>query len=142
MRLIARALVRCSLLPAVALLAACAHAPDSGDVPPGASFEANILTDGTKLFVYAVRRGGAGDRESAGDGGPRPQQASTRGAQNMKRGLEGMLAQNHYCRDGYLVLEQYDDRTGSVIRGECREAATAHDRELFPRSHVDSRHEL
>ena len=110
-------------------LGACSHTPDAGDVLPGATFTTKILADGTKLFVYA-QRFARRDGDMEGDGGNRGNR-SAQVAQITQRGVQTMLAQNLYCRDGYVVLEQYEERTSYVIRGECREAATSADREKF-----------
>lgn len=64
---------------------------------------------------------------------PQPKASAARIAQNVQRNLGAMLAQNRYCRDGYVVLEQYEERTGYVIRGECRDSANENDRRLFSR---------
>lgn len=123
------------------LLSACSNQPTTADIPVGASFTANILADGTKLFVYSERRMNREreeleeERELTGQRSdrPRPKVSGARIAQNVQRNVGAMLAQNHYCRDGYLVLEQYEERTGYVVRGECRDTANESDRRLFPR---------
>lgn len=133
---------------AAALLSACAHTPSADDIPPGATFTANILADNTKLFVYTQRfgRGGPARDEYAeidgyegrgrSSGGGRERGAERSGvSQAAQKGVQAMLAQNKYCRDGYMVLEQYDQHGSYVVRGECRDAATADDRNKFPPSH-------
>ena len=137
-------LFRLFSLTACVALAACAHAPTPSDIALGASFTANILADGTKLFTYSERRLGRDEdmiderreRGMAGQGDERvrPPMSRSRSAQSLQRNLAAMLAQNHYCRDNYMVLEQYEERTGYVIRGECRDPATDSDRQLFPQS--------
>jgi len=127
-----------SALAVVPILAACSHTPTAADIPPGATFTANILADNTKLFVYTQRLGRGGpprDEYAAIDGpGGREREAERAHApQIAKNGVQAMLAQNHYCRDGYMVLEQYDQRGSYVVRGECRDAATADDRNKFSR---------
>lgn len=123
-------------------MSACSHTPTASDIPPGAKFTTKILADDTKLFVYSQRfgrrgaNGGDGEDgmgeahgrgEGIGSGGPSRAQA----AQIALRGVEAMLAQNHYCRDRYVVLEQYDEHGSYIIRGECRDAADSADREKF-----------
>jgi hypothetical protein len=50
-----RLLPRAAGIAVLSLLAvACGHAPSARDVPPGASFAANILDDGTKLFTFST----------------------------------------------------------------------------------------
>lgn len=114
-------------------IAACSHTPSAADIPPQASFTANILADNTKLFVYRQRGFGGPPREdevgSLDRGERRPK---TEDEQKMaRRGVEAMLMQNHYCRDGYMVLEQYEQQRSFVVRGECRDAADASDREKY-----------
>lgn len=117
---------------------ACSHTPSAGDIPPGAAFAARILTDGTKLFTYTVRVMRAGpvgdDRDGFDDmptnRGARPER-SVQFAQSAQRAIQALLAQNHYCRDGHVVLEQYDEHGKYIVRGECRDAATDADREKF-----------
>jgi hypothetical protein len=121
-----------------ALLLACGHTPSPRDIAPGASFTTEILPDATKLFVYTERRQMLDEEieemnELAARRGDarRPKVSPVRSAQALRRNLEAMLAQNNYCRDGYLVLEQYEERKGRVIRGECKDAASASDRQRY-----------
>lgn len=123
-------------------LAACSHAPSASDIPPNVSFAAKILNDDTKLFTYTVHRGrggpggdedmpemgGGGGRGGGMGGGPGRSAPSSKA---LLLGVDAMLAQNHYCRDGYVVLEQYDQHGNYIIRGECKDAATSADREKF-----------
>ena len=124
------------------VLEACSHTPSAGDIPPGAEFTTKILADDTKLFTYSVRVLRAGSNSDSDDiGGDMPsrgssgfaQSSSRRGPseQSMLRGVEAMLAQNHYCREGFVVLEQYDEHGKYIVRGECRDAATGAERERF-----------
>ena len=41
------------------------------------------------------------------------------------------LKETAYCRDGFIELERYVGRSGSQIRGECREGASEADRSKF-----------
>lgn len=41
------------------------------------------------------------------------------------------LANSGYCREGYMQLDEYVDRTSAQIKGECNESATEEDREKF-----------
>ncbi|HEY3700210.1 MAG TPA: hypothetical protein VGK97_12800 [Spongiibacteraceae bacterium] len=119
-------------------LAACSHTPTADDIPPDATFTTSILADNTKLFVYSQRfaRGGA-PREDYASPADRENTVRQRDAERTraplaaKNGVQAMLAQNHYCRAGYMVLEQYDQHGSYVIRGECRDEATAEDRNKF-----------
>jgi hypothetical protein len=121
------------------LAVACGHAPSARDVPPGASFAANILDDGTKLFTFSTHL-------------PRPPMETARSLQAQERqeaeghrrtridpsedsrkALQAMMQENKYCREGYVLHELYEDRTDYVIRGECRDGATDADRARYPR---------
>jgi hypothetical protein len=120
-------------------LAACSHTPDAGDIPPSANFTTKILANDTKLFVYSQRfgRGRPGGEDEPYEGGQGRGSffggppSSAQMSQGALRGVQAMLAQNHYCRDGYVVLEQYDEHGKYIVRGECRDAATSADREKF-----------
>lgn len=123
---------------AVLWLSACSHTPSIDDIPPGATFTTKILADDTKLFTYSQRFGRRGPNE--GDMDDRASEERIRSgssnrtaqiAQTGLRGVQAMLAQNHYCRDGYMVLEQYEQHGSYIIRGECRDAANAADRSKF-----------
>ncbi len=108
-------------------LAACANQPDAGDVPPGVDFKTQMLADGTKLFKVITRE--AIPKERRGLNKP-PEQRRER-PQDMKKIAAAMLAENHYCRSGFVVLEQYQQQHSHVLRGECRDAADASDRQRF-----------
>ena len=118
-------------------LSACSHTPGAGDIPPGATFTTKILADDTKLFVYSQRfaRRGSGSDEGEKDFDAAPDRGGSGRSEQMAkvalRGMQAMLAQNHYCRDGYVVLEQYDQHGSYFIRGECRDAATSAERAKF-----------
>lgn len=117
-----------------ALLSACGHTPTAADIPSGASFTATILADGTKLFLYK-QPGFRGPPEEDRVGSLERGQRGPTTEQMQKialRGVVATLAQNHYCRTGYMVLEQYPQQRSYVVRGECREPADQADREKFP----------
>ena len=122
---------------AVLWLSACSHTPSADDIPPGATFTTKILADDTKLFVYSQRFARRGSNAAEGDDGlsEAPERGGSGRSEQMAksalRGVEAMLAQNHYCRDGYVVLEQYDQHGSYFIRSECRDAANAAERSKF-----------
>ena len=127
---------RAWLLGALLGAAGCAqHQPGPGDIVPGSEFNANILENGTKLFVFSVpmaRPGRGGDVRREMDDEEQMQRARREASHPGPQALQAMLAQNGYCRDGYLVLEQYEQQRRYVTRGECRDDATGQDRERFP----------
>lgn len=121
-------------------LVACSHAPSAGDIPSGVDFATKILADDTKLFTYSQRfmrgeSGASGDADYTTIDNPKMmrERDGMRAAltKSSRKGLEVTLTQNHYCRDGYMVLEQYEQHGSYIIRGECRDAATSADREKF-----------
>jgi hypothetical protein len=136
-----RSLITAAGIAAAGLLvASCGHAPSARDVPAGATFAANILADDTKLFTFSThlprpsieseRRLRAYESEQQAES--RPRQRIDHG-EISKRALQAMLQENGYCREGYVLHELYEDRADYVIRGECRDAATAADRARFSR---------
>ena len=119
---------------AALMLCACGHTPTAADIPSGASFTATILADDTKLFLYK-QPGFRGPPEEDQVGSLERGQRGPTTEQMQKialRGVVATLAQNHYCRTGYMVLEQYPQQRSYVVRGECREPADSADREKFP----------
>lgn len=124
-----------------ALLAGCGSAPNASDVPPGASFAANILDDGTKLFTFELHMQRPGPGAMRGAGGPpdeeqaemRRRSARANLGEASKKALQAMMLENRYCHEGYVIHEMYEDRASYVIRGECRDAATDGDRARYPR---------
>ena len=131
-------------------LCACSHAPSADDIPADATFTTKILANDTKLFVYKQggQRGGGGAPDGGGQGpgggaGEAPDRGGFGGGagpgrgqqsgQAAMRGVQAMLARNHYCREGFVVIEQYEEHGSYTIRGECRDAATSAEREIFTR---------
>ena len=135
-----------SALFAFALLG-CAHQPERDRFARDADFTARILDNGTKLFRVAMRQpmpagrsGGPGDSRNDSGGAdcfpcePGQQVGSrARGGRelDMRKVATAVLEENHYCREGFVVLEQYQAAEGRVLRGECRDAADAGDRQKF-----------
>jgi hypothetical protein len=119
----------------------CAQEPARSNVPSGASFMADVLDDGTKLFTLRMRlpkpefdvarsRAYRDDPEMQAEARRR---ARADHSEPSKRALQAMLQENGYCREGYVIHELYEDRTDYVIRGECRDAANDADRARYPR---------
>ena len=109
-------------------------------------FVTDIKPNGIKLFSYTVTvsrssgsRSGTGGGKRGGEGGKQGGGATGRpDRESMMKGIEeeldARLAETGYCREGYIVLGRRIDRGRSFIRGECKEGATADDREKFPNS--------
>lgn len=124
-------------------LAACASSPSSSDIPGGTEFTTHILDDGSKQFVLKVhaRGGNKEERVNARDHGdncfpcaPGEQRAGFRDGDrelDLKRVTKAVLAENQYCREGFVALEQYREARAQILRGECRDTATTADRTRF-----------
>lgn len=132
-----RPLFRAAGIAALSLLAAaCGTTPGARNVPPGASFAANILADDTKLFTFSMRlpkpsEGGRSLRDQDDPQGESRHRARIDYAEGSKKALQVMIEENKYCREGYVLHELYEDRTDYVVRGECRDAATDADKARF-----------
>ena len=107
-------------------------------------FVTDIKPNGIKLFSYTMtvsrpsgsrsgtgggKRGGEGGKQGGGSSGRPDRESMMKG---IKEKLDARLAETGYCREGYIVLGRRIDRGRSFIRGECKEGATADDREKFP----------
>ena len=137
------------------LMGACAS--DPGERPELKTyFVTDIDQQGSKRFNYSVvvdrankdskkGKGGRGMGRSKGNGGQGGR--GGRGEKGRKSGNQGdmteklkirvtenlelRLADNGYCREGYIELDSYFSRGRSYIRGECKEGATEEDRLAF-----------
>ncbi|MBB3047641.1 hypothetical protein FHR99_001907 [Litorivivens lipolytica] len=110
------------------------------------TFSPRIQQDGSKLFDYRL------DSPSSGDLKPTlvfdaneptdmntPPEMSSYSAEDEKASIEARvmslldkkLETTGYCREGYVVIEKVIGFTHSTVIGECREAASADDREQF-----------
>jgi hypothetical protein len=132
------------------LLSACSSAPGPKDIPAGTEFSTHILADNTKIFtlkIHPERDRGAGGAVREGEGRGRggdcfpcePGDARGGGmgggmrarALDMKSIATAMIAENHFCREGFVVLEQFQQERSQIVRGECRDSADASDRARF-----------
>ena len=121
----------------VALIGLCACTPSSHKGIASSDFAPKILDDDTKLFVYTQRFGVLAARDdyaSIDNPAALRERESIRlsAPKASKNALEALLRQNHYCRDGYVVLDQYEQHGSYIIRGECRDSATPEERQKFP----------
>lgn len=137
------------------LISACAHHKDRRQPQEAASFATMIKRDGSKQFNYSMStgsqrggrgegRGGHGERpprgEGGGRGGPRDsgqsEEASLQQEEKIRQQLldkvDLELAENGYCRNGYIELDYYAINGQAQLRGECQESATEKDRLLWP----------
>lgn len=88
-----------------------------------------ISDDGTKFFVLERRYTGAPEEQSDDIGRSRRQPAPT--MPEVRPRVEEVLEQTGYCRQGYFELYREQRRDALRVHGECREGATAQDRQRF-----------
>ena len=130
------------LLAVLLLLPACSNHPDKRPQPKE-FFSTQISSEGSKFFVYRLElpaRGKGDDHRRPAHGG-RGGDSARAGAGSGKKSadmtvkpeqrLKALLADNNYCREGYVELERRQYSSGISLRGECREAATKQDRRRF-----------
>lgn len=101
--------------------------------PRSFEFDTRITTDGYKLFQLAYPPSDVELRLLRADASARargqPKVVTERRALSV---LEQILANNGYCRQGYILLGRPGGETSNRLRGECREKADARDRKAFP----------
>jgi hypothetical protein len=119
--------LRSLIFVATLLLTACGGGGQRPDEPAPGRFSAELLNNGTKLFTYTLEREPP-PRTVQRRGEPPPRE---RRLPDPHKGLQAMLLQNGYCREGYVTLEQYTLARQQLIRGECRDSASAADRARF-----------
>lgn len=90
-------------------------------------FETEILDNDTKFFTFRLIRRALPSPGVMPAGRPRDDLTMA----YLEARLEANLAENGYCRDGYLELDSSLAISQTFIRGECREAATQADRQRF-----------
>lgn len=86
-------------------------------------FETDILDNDTKFFTFRLIR------RTPLSPGVRPDEDLSMAY--LKSRLAANLAENGYCREGYLELDASLAVSQTYLRGECREAATTADREKY-----------
>ncbi len=111
-------------------------------------FVTHILSDGTKMFSYVLER--SNDQRRKTKGKNRKHSGAGRGKnragkygqstrkddnQRMKKRfyekLELTLNENNFCREGYVKLNGYFNRSKSEIKGQCNEKANEQDKLTF-----------
>lgn len=106
------------------LLVGCQSGPASAPADIETRFAPRILDNDTKLFTFTAILPKRSPGPSLSDIGRQNEPA-------LDRWVQALFAENAYCRDGYLTLDHYRTARQAVLRGECREAATAADRRRF-----------
>lgn len=110
------------------------------------TFAPQIFADGTKTFTYTLEDHSRPktrtyiqlqdqrlqDIQNQGESPEPPEeQLRVRAQLRFYRLLEAKLEQTGFCRKGYIELESDIGIDESMLRGECRDTATAEDRERF-----------
>lgn len=143
------------LFPALAassLLAGCASKPPMPEMGE-TFFETKINSDGTKLFAFSIdmgkpeegkEKGGRGGKRGrgpeqrgmsgrqGGDGGTMGEDRTARKTEALYAALEDTLAENHYCREGYIEIDTHETEGRMHLLGECKDTANELDRLDFP----------
>lgn len=97
------------------------------------SFTPKIYSDDSKRFEFTMRYQG---RVNAN----RPERYNPESfAKKMNEQLRIELEANEFCRDGYFVIQRYDQPVNAMIQGECRESASAQDHERWPEANQTSK---
>ncbi len=124
----------------IALLSACGN--------PGRSYtqgvmvetlEVEILPDTSKMFVYRLRWPEEAVPNHIRIAEGRNAASHERGGVSIDRNTHRRLQENAgyvvarqgYCREGFLELDRNISRYHLWLKGECKEGATAEDRERF-----------
>ncbi|MGY3903377.1 hypothetical protein ACW5XF_13000 [Aeromonas lusitana] len=126
------------LLPAVFCmlllppLTACSGLPGSAPDGPAPLFRTHINEEGSKRFTFEAAPLDVLPSRLQGDDDSRLSR-NNRSLLERREALQDeqltqTLAEQKYCRSGYIVLSQ----TSWKIRGECNETATQADRSAFP----------
>ncbi len=120
------------------LLQACSSTPPAAGITE--QFTPQILDNGTKMFRYEFSRGDklrpvfAYDQSGGFSDGRDVYSAEELRKKNQRHlqfAVPRLLEENGYCREGYYTLDTLISYGNGSLRGECKEAATAEDRERF-----------
>jgi hypothetical protein len=100
---------------------------------PTVELQTRITEGGLKLFELSTPMQAAPTTLPTGN--PRQQRPDNSDRQMQKhllKTLDEVMEQSGYCREGYVLLGRYAGETARRVRGECRDRATAEDRQKFP----------
>lgn len=118
------------------VLTACSH---TGHLQTDAlSFRTLITSDNIKRFELSVPPKPVdlmrqmNRRSENGEGDSRSQSQQHYTDTYLKYALEDILDENKFCRDGYLLLGRFAGENQNRLRGECKDNATAAERDKFP----------
>ncbi len=140
----ARATVLLVLLTVFAVTGCSSSAPKNRGF--NESFTTRITGNGTKLFEYRLEipereiRPQSHISSNTAINAEGPEGRAKRMRRRLESQLNSLLEENRYCREGFLEIDRSIYGGGrtmlgeGLIRGECREGATAEDRRRFPNS--------
>ncbi len=86
------------------------------------------ISGGSNRGLYGGVSAGTSNRKSSGKTDGRMQGR----AAMLMNALEKELKKSGFCRDGYKQLDRMMEPQQTFIKGECIEAASSNDREVFP----------
>ena len=104
------------------------------------TLETEILPNASKMFVYRLRwpEGAVPSHIRIVEGRNTIQPYERSGVEvnrntylRLQQNATYVVAQMGYCREGYLELDSNVSRYHLWLKGECRESATAEDKERF-----------
>ena len=127
---------RSVFLLGVVFLCSCSGQPTTPDLQ---HFRTLITQEGTKRFELrmpsrarddAILRRERQAMERSRD--RRPPQNKPLTEKQIARQVDAVIAATKFCREGYILLGRHAGHTAQAFRGECKDAATASDRQRFP----------
>ena len=103
------------------------------------TFSTKIYEDGSKIFSYTqtmIRKRdkdrGKGKHRPDMDIGHKSPPDDDKFVKRLEKDLKLFMAENNFCRDGFLKLDESLGGGRRSIRGECYDRATDEDRARFP----------
>lgn len=109
----------------VTILCGCQNSP-----PQSVRFDTLITDDDVKRFQLTFEQPARVlQLPRRGDGNQ--QQPRAPSEEYMRATLQRILEDNNYCRQGHLVFGRSAGQTSYRLRGECRDPASAADRQRF-----------
>lgn len=117
------------LIFACLLCSSCARKPP----PSSLQLQTRITDGGLKLFelTFPMLAHHINPPQNSGRPGKPRNELNSRRMQVL---LDEVIEESGYCREGYVLLGRYAGETVQRLRGECRDRATAEDRQRFPDS--------
>lgn len=116
------------------LLALSTGCASNSQIPEAFAFNTMITPSGLKFFELSlpVPTHTLVLRPTASSSTRRPSRDKDYSSRYIEKLVEKAVENTGYCRAGYFMLGRYAGETTSRVRGECRDKASAADREQFP----------